>query len=160
MALTADGSVAPKIRKAITVWVFSLICARPTAVKKRSNITQRRVLKGLIACSDCAQVCNWPNPFCRHASNTATATALERFRLRCPVIIGKRSRWLTGKDSRRSGASPRVSLPNTSQSPGRNVAPNTLREPCVVIANMRPGAGLSLSSNACQLAWRWSSAYS
>ena len=35
----------------------------------------------------------WAKPFCRHASYTVMATALERFKLRCPASMGKRSIW-------------------------------------------------------------------
>jgi glycerol-3-phosphate dehydrogenase (NAD(P)+) len=58
-----------------------------------------------------------PGPSCRQASNTTTATAFERLRLRFPGRIGRRSRRSGGKLSRISCGSPRVSAPNTKASP-------------------------------------------
>lgn len=57
-------------------------------------------------------------PFCRHASNTVTLTALERFMLRDPGSIGRRRRCSGSKPSRISGGRPRDSGPNSSTSFG------------------------------------------
>ena len=48
-------------------------------------------------------------PFCRQASKTMTATALERLRLRWPGSIGRRRRWVSGKSAMTSGGRPLVS---------------------------------------------------
>ena len=56
------------------------------------------------------------NPICRQASNTVTATALERFKLRLPSRIGSRSRCCAGSASSTACGKPRVSGPNSNAS--------------------------------------------
>ena len=57
------------------------------------------------------------NPAWRQASNTTTATALDRFRLRLCGRIGSRSSRSGGSASRISCGRPRVSGPNRKASP-------------------------------------------
>ncbi len=57
-------------------------------------------------------------PCCRHASNTTTATAFDRLRLRWPGRIGRRRRWSSSNARVHVRARGRcVSDPNTNQSP-------------------------------------------
>ena len=53
------------------------------------------------------------NAFCRQASNTVTATALDKFRLRWPANIGSLMVWFAAKDSRTFWLKPLLSEPNT-----------------------------------------------
>ncbi len=62
------------------------------------------------------------HPCWRHASYTATATALERLRLRTPGRIGMRRRDSGANSSMIACGSPAVSQPKTSTSPGANRA--------------------------------------
>ena len=52
-------------------------------------------------------------PFCRQASNTVTATALDKFRLRCPATIGNLMACPGVNDWRTVSLKPLVSEPNT-----------------------------------------------
>jgi hypothetical protein len=81
------------------------------------------------------------NPFWRQASNTVTATAFDRLRLRCPARIGSRNCCGGGKASQHRGRQAADSEPNTSQSPGANATSCTARVPRVVRANRRSGIG-------------------
>ena len=99
-------------------------------------------------------------PFWRQASNTVTATALDRFRLRWPVSMGRRSCCAGAKVSRSAGSRPRDSAPNTNQSPGSKCVSCTRRWPLVVRANMRCGSGWCVASKLAQSRWRSTRAYS
>ena len=56
------------------------------------------------------------NPFCRHASNTTTAIAFDRFKLRFPGRIGRRNLCVPGTSASTSSGNPRVSGPNSNAS--------------------------------------------
>lgn len=99
-------------------------------------------------------------PHCRHASNTMTATAFDKFRLRCSGSMGRRRRCAGAMLSRTAGGRPALSRPNRSQSPGWKLVWWACCVPLVVRANRRCGLGWAASRNACQLAWRWTLAYS
>ena len=61
--------------------------------------------------------------FCLQASNTVTATALDRFRLRWPARMGSYRHCAGPKQARTASEIPLVSEPNPSQSPGLNATP-------------------------------------
>src|SRR6185312_5961325 len=76
-------------------------------------------------------------PLTRQASNTATATALLRLRLRWPGSSGRRTRRSGGKLSRRAGGRPADSLPKTRLSPARQSTLASVPVPRVENAKQR-----------------------
>jgi hypothetical protein len=93
-------------------------------------------------------------------NDTIGLTALDKFRLRCPGNMGKRSKLFGLKLRRKSKGKPLVSEPNISQSLAANGHSCKPVVPCVLKAKQRAASGCSLCRKADQSRWRLTLAYS